>query len=160
MKVDQFDIQEEKEALYRKLVRPRMMEELKERILEKFVVQKKYRDNSYTARQLAADLESNVRYISAVIRVQFHTNYTTLVNKYRVEEAMSFLSDQRYEHLNIEEIGDIVGFAHRQSFHTAFLKFVGMTPKAYRTECERRLPQKPPKKRKTKREKETKNNKS
>ena len=90
MKVDQFDIQEEKEALYRKLVRPRMMEELKERILEKFVVQKKYRDNSYTARQLAADLESNVRYISAVIRVQFHTNYTTLVNKYRVEEAMSF----------------------------------------------------------------------
>lgn len=156
MKVDQFDIQEEKEASYRRLVRPRMMEELKEGILEKFVVQKKYRDNGYTARQLAADLDSNVRYISAVIRVQFHTNYTTLVNKYRVEEAMSLLSDQRYEDLNVEEIGDIVGFAHRQSFHTAFLKYVGMTPKAYRTECERRLPPKPKKEKKAKKDKNEK----
>ena len=91
------------------------------------------------AQQLAKDLQTNVRYISAVVRVQFHTNYSTFVNRYRVEEAMSILTDQRYSERTIEEVGDMVGFAHRQSFHTAFLKHVGMTPNAYRSQYEVQL---------------------
>lgn len=139
MSVNQFEIQEEKEAFYRKLVRPKLMDELRDKILTKLLVEKKYKVSGYTARQLAEELQTNVRYISAVIRVQFHTNYTTLVNKYRVEEAMALLTDQRYEDLNVEDIGDMVGFVHRQSFHTAFLKYAGTTPKAYRMNYERQL---------------------
>lgn len=132
MAVHIFDIQEEKEATYRKLVRPRLMDELKEKIFERLVVQKKYKDANYTARRLAEEIHSNVRYVSAVIRVQYHTNYSTFVNQYRVEEAMALLTDQRYDHLNIEDIGYMVGFAHRQSFYTAFQKYAGTTPNAYR----------------------------
>lgn len=118
------------------------MDELKEKIVEKLVIGKKYKDASYTARQLAEELETNVRYISAVVRVQFHTNYSTLVNKYRVEEAMSLLADQRYRELNVEDISDMVGFAHRQSFYTAFVKFAGMTPNAYRQQFQKLMPAK------------------
>lgn len=136
MAIKYFEIQEGKEVSYRKLVRPDLMEHLKEKIFEKIVVQKKYKDSNYTARILAEELQTNVRYISAVIRVQFHTNYSTFVNRFRVEEAMSLLANQRYEDYSIEDIGDMVGFVHRQSFHTAFLKYAGMTPKAYRKHYE------------------------
>jgi len=135
-----FEIKEDKEAVYRKLVNPKVMDELKEKILQELVVKKKYKDRRYTARQLATDIDTNTRYLSAAIRVKFHTTYTSLVNKYRVEDAISALTDSRYEDLSIEEIGEMVGFAHRQSFHTAFLKFTGITPKAYRMQYEQQIP--------------------
>ncbi|MBR1932598.1 MAG: helix-turn-helix domain-containing protein [Prevotella sp.] len=134
-----FEIEEEKEASYRKLVNAELMEQLKEQILHELIVRKRYRDSNYTARDLARDLKTNTRYISAAVRVHFHSNYTSLINKYRVEEAMSALTDSRYAHLNVEEIGEMVGFAHRQSFHTAFLKFAGITPKAFRMQFEQRM---------------------
>lgn len=123
---------ESKVALYRKLVNPQLMDALKDRILQQLVVKKKYKDPLYTARKLAGDLGTNTRYVSAVIRVHFHCNYTSLVNRYRVNEAQTMLTDSRYADLSIEEIGRIAGFAHRQSFHTAFVKFAGMAPKPYR----------------------------
>lgn len=128
------EIQEEKEARYRLLVRPRMMELLKQQIVEQIVVHKKYRDPSYNARKLADDLETNAKYISAVIRVKFHTNFSNYINRYRVAEAMALLVNQRYLNLNVEDIGRMAGFAHRQTFHTAFLKQTGQSPNAYRKE--------------------------
>ena len=132
MSNDHIEIQEKKVASYRKLVRPRLMDDLREKIVGKLVVEKKYKDASYTARQMAEELQTNVRYISAVVRVQFHTNYTTLVNKYRIEEAMSLLADQRYRELNIEDVSDMVGFANRQSFYASFFRETGITPREYK----------------------------
>ena len=125
-------IDKEKEALYRKLVNPKLMEELRDKIQELLVVRKKYHDHGYTASKMAEELHTNSRYVTAVIRVHFHTTYTSLVNKYRIEEAMAVLTDSRYAHLNVEDVGDMVGFAHRQSFYTAFTRYVGTTPRAYR----------------------------
>ena len=71
---------EQKEANYRKLVRPRLMEQLRDQIIDTLLLKKKYRVPTYSAAQLAADLNTNIRYISAVIRVQFHMNYASLVN--------------------------------------------------------------------------------
>lgn len=122
----------EKEAAYRNLVNPKLMDELKDKILEIVVMQKKYKDKTYSARQLAEDLGTNTRYISAVVNVKFHMNYTSFVNKYRIEEAMSILIDKRYKDLRIEEVSDMVGFANRQSFYASFYKLMGITPKEYR----------------------------
>lgn len=122
----------EKEAAYRTLVSPKLMDELKEKILDIILIQKKYKDRDYSAKQLATDLGTNTRYVSAVVNVRFHMNYTSLVNKYRIEEAMTLLVDRRYKHLNMEEISDMVGFANRQSFYAAFFKFNGCTPREYK----------------------------
>lgn len=122
----------EKEANYRTLVSPSLMDELKEKILHFIVMEKKYKDKNYSAKQLASDLGTNTRYISAVVNVRFHMNYTSFVNKYRIEEAMSILVDKRYQDLRIEEVSDMVGFSNRQSFYASFYKLMGMTPKDYR----------------------------
>ncbi len=122
----------EKEAAYRSLVSPRMMDEMQEKIMNIIVMQKKYRDKDYSAKRLAEDLGTNTRYISAVVNVRFHMNYTSFVNKYRIDEAMSLLVDKRYQDLRMEEVSDMVGFSNRQSFYASFYRLVGMTPRDYR----------------------------
>ena len=122
----------EKEAAYRSLVSPRLMNEMKEKILNIIVMQKKYKDKDYSAKKLAEDLGTNTRYISAVVSVQFHMNYTSFVNKFRIEEAMTIMVDKRYQELTMEEVSDMVGFANRQSFYASFYKFMNMTPREYR----------------------------
>jgi len=122
----------EKEAAYRSLVNPHLMDDLKERILKIILFQKKYKDKNYSAKKLAADLGTNTRYISAVVNVRFHMNYTSLVNKYRIEEAMSILADHRYKDLNMEDISDMVGFSNRQSFYASFYRINGCTPRSYK----------------------------
>ena len=122
----------EKEAAYLTLVNPQLMDEMKEKILEIIVMKKKYKDKDYSANKLAEELGTNTRYISAVVNVRFHMNYTSFVNKFRIEEAMTILTDKRYMDLNMEEVSDMVGFANRQSFYASFYKIMNMTPRDYR----------------------------
>ena len=122
----------EKEAAYRSLVSPKLMDEMQEKIMNIIVMQKKYRDKDYSAKRLAEDLGTNTRYISAVVNVRFHMNYTSFVNKYRIDEAMSILVDKRYQDLRMEEVSDMVGFANRQSFYASFFKIMGVTPRDYK----------------------------
>ena len=124
----------EKKAAYRSLVSPQMMDEMQEKIMNIIVMQKKYRDKDYSAKRLAEDLGTNTRYISAVVNVRFHMNYTSFVNKYRIDEAMTILVDKRYQDLRMEEVSDMVGFANRQSFYASFYRLMGMTPRDYRLE--------------------------
>jgi YesN/AraC family two-component response regulator len=145
----------EKEAAYRCLVSPQLMDEMKEKILNIIVMQKKYKDKDYSAKKLADDLGTNTRYISAVVNVRFHMNYTSFVNKFRIEEAMAILVDRRYQDLNMEEVSDMVGFSNRQSFYASFYKLMGMTPRDYRLQHLAQHPQEKVKKQ-AKRTKKTK----
>ncbi len=122
----------EKDAAYRSLIRAELADELYDKILNIIVVQKKYKDPTYSAKFLAKELKTNTRYLSAVINSRFNMNYSCLLNGYRVKEAMHLLTDKRYVDKNVEEISSMVGFANRQSFYAAFYKNVGMTPKEYR----------------------------
>lgn len=122
----------EKNAAYRSLVRAELVDELYEKILEIFVAKKKYRDPNYSAKKLAEELNTNTRYISAVVNIRFRQNYSSLVNEYRIKDAMYLLVDKRYMDKTMEEISAMVGFANRQSFYAAFYKYEGMTPRTYR----------------------------
>ena len=128
----------EKEASYRMLLRSELVDELYEKILQKLVVEKKFRDANYSARQLAADLGTNTRYVSAVINLRFQQNYSSLINEYRIREALYLLIDHRYEDKKIEEIAKMVGFSNRQSFYAAFYRKKGMTPREYRLQNTKR----------------------
>jgi YesN/AraC family two-component response regulator len=122
----------EKNAAYRSLIRPELAYELYDKIINIVVVQKKYRDPDYSAKMLAKELETNTRYLSAVINSRFGMNYSCLLNEYRIREALHLLTDKRYAAKNIEDISTMVGFANRQSFYAAFYKIMGETPNGYR----------------------------
>lgn len=122
----------EKDASYRMQLRPELVDELYDKILVKLIVEKKYRDPDYSARQLAQDLGTNTRYVSAVFNLRFQDNYSTLVNDFRIREAAYMLIDQRWADRNVEDIGLAVGFSNRQSFYAAFYRMKGITPREYR----------------------------
>jgi AraC-like DNA-binding protein len=122
----------QKEAAYRSLIRAELADELYDKILNIVVVQKKYKDPNYSAKELAKELNTNTRYLSAVINSRFGMNYSCLLNEYRVKDAAHYLADKRYEDKNVEEISAMVGFANRQSFYAAFYKNIGETPNGYR----------------------------
>lgn len=123
---------QEKNAAYRTLVKAELVDELYEKIVNALFIQKKYRDSKYSAKKLAEEIGTNTRYISAVVNLRFHQNYSCLVNEYRIKEAMYMLMDKRFEDYTMEEISKTVGFANRQSFYAAFFRIKGCSPRAYK----------------------------
>ena len=121
-----------KDADYRGLIRAELADELYDGILTIIVAQKKYRDPDYSAKQLAQDLNTNPRYLSAVINSRFGMNYSSLVNEFRVRDAVHYLTDKRYLDKTMEEIGKMSGFSNRQSFYAAFFKEKGEAPHQFK----------------------------
>ena len=56
-----------KDAAYRSLIRPELADELYDKIMEIVVLQKRYRDAAFSAKALAEELQTNTRYLSAVV---------------------------------------------------------------------------------------------
>ena len=117
---------------YRSSVSPQFVEEVAEKIITKLMIEKKYRDPKYSAKQLATDIEVNSRHISAVISLRFQQNYSELVNRLRIYEAKYMLQDSYFDKMTMEDIAINVGFTTRQSFYASFYKLCGMTPKEYK----------------------------
>lgn len=105
---------------------------LRDEIIRVLVTERKYKDPDYSSKKLAEDLNTNSRYISAVCATRFHKNYAELVNDYRVNDAMSLLTDKRYARMTVEGISEMAGFNTRQSFYANFFKRIGVTPRQYR----------------------------
>ncbi|MBQ9178826.1 MAG: AraC family transcriptional regulator [Prevotella sp.] len=124
--------EERKHPAYQARVNQELIESLQRKIQQKIVLEKKYRDKSYTAKMLAEELETNTRYIAATLSMRYNTNFNNYINKYRINDAISMLTNKRYAEMNMEKIGLIVGFSNRQSFYTAFKEITGVSPKVYK----------------------------
>lgn len=122
----------QKSPLYRTMLSPAVVEDLYQKIMAKFIVEKKYRDPNYSAQIMAEELGTNTRYISAVVNLRFQDNYSQMVNEFRIKEAMYLLTDIHYAKMTMEDIGIKVGFANRQCFYSAFFKRIGISPNEYK----------------------------
>ena len=121
-----------KDAAYRTMIRAELAEELYQKIVEIVVLQKKYKDPNFSSKDLAKQLKTNTRYLSAVVNSRFGMNFSCLLNEYRIKDALRLLGDKKNKDKNVEEISAMVGFANRQSFYAAFYRIVGETPHGYR----------------------------
>ncbi len=123
-----------KPATYRTAIKPEIIDSIYEQILRKMIVEKKYKDPTYTAKKLAEEIQTNTRYISAAVSLRFQQNYAELVSGYRIREAISMLTDKRNRDMTMGDIATACGFANRQSFYSAFYRLQGKTPKQYQDE--------------------------
>ena len=121
-----------KEASYIGALSTSLVEEIYEKILLKFVVEKKYRDPEYTAAKMAEEIGCNARYISAVVHLRYRDNFSQLINDFRIKEAMYMITDKHFADLKMEDVARATGFANRQCFYSAFYRKNGMTPLEYR----------------------------
>lgn len=118
--------------LYLRRVPQKTLNALREQIWRVLVVRRMFRDKAFTVAKLAELLGTNTRYVAATIQLKWGMNYASFVNKHRIEYAKTLLRDARYANLTMQDVADMAGFANRQSFHSAFKKCVGISPKAFK----------------------------
>ncbi len=119
------------EKSYSKRISRVKMEKLRKGIHNYIIAGKRYRKQGYSAKQLAEDIGTNTRYISAAIRKYYQCNYAELVNRLRIEDVKVMFADKECT-LSIDDIAFLCGFGNRQSFYLAFDKYVGVSPHHYR----------------------------
>ncbi|WP_316840228.1 AraC family transcriptional regulator [Pedobacter gandavensis] len=81
------------------------------------------------------DLAKNIaippKVLSVLINRKFKTNFSELINNYRVDYAKELLDQHILDRYSIEGLASMVGFNSRITFFNAFKKKVGISPKEY-----------------------------
>lgn len=90
-----------------------------------------YLDPDCSLKSLSQKLDIPANYLSQSINDELQQNFNEFINTYRIEAACRRLLDPEFKHLNIEGIGNSVGFRSKSAFYTAFKKHTGRTPSQY-----------------------------
>lgn len=93
-----------------------------------------YLKPTLTIADVANELGTNRTYLSAAINSVYGINFSTYVNRFRVERAKHILTDPGYDK-DKQAIMDAIalsGFAGEQTFYRVFKELTGVTPMQYR----------------------------
>jgi len=108
-----------------------LQHELKEQILEVMHDASVICNSDFTITTLAEMVKSNRTYISKTINQEFHKNFNSFINEYRIKEALKMLQSDEYQKYTLEGISKMVGFESRSTFNIAFKEITGVTPTFY-----------------------------
>ncbi len=103
-----------------------------DRINELVVGHKLYRESDLSLSKLSKESGKTTQLISSVINQYARRNFNDYINYYRIQDAKTFLSNSESEKYTISSIAFDMGFSSLSSFNSAFKKFEGITPSAYR----------------------------
>ena len=103
------------------------IQEIYRNIIDLLQTQKLYRDSNLSVTSLAMELNTNERYISRAINRHSHSNFTALINKYRVDEACTLLQNKN-NRLKVSIIAKRVGYGDPSTFYRHFKEITGLTP--------------------------------
>lgn len=90
-----------------------------------------YRINDISLDKLAEMLDTNRTYISNVINKHAGMSFPNYINSYRINDAISVISDPDRE-VVLKAVCDEIGYNSLTSFYRAFQKETGCTPMIYR----------------------------
>ncbi|MBN1301849.1 MAG: AraC family transcriptional regulator [Melioribacteraceae bacterium] len=94
---------------------------------------KPYKDNSLTLNKLALILSVTPHNLSEVLNSRMNQNFFDFINKYRVDQVKSDLTEKSKNNLTLLSIAMDAGFNSKSSFNSIFKKFTGMTPTEYKS---------------------------
>lgn len=116
--------------------------ELVAKIDQLFKVEKLYLQKDLTINFVAEQIGTNRSYLSQILNQVLSTNFTALLNLYRVEEAKRLMKNQVNSgdgnNFNLDLISDASGFNTVSVFHKNFKKETGLTPGQYRKSLEKK----------------------
>ncbi len=101
----------------------------------KMVLQEKqlFKNPDLTLFDLAHELSVSSSVLSHTINHEMETNFSNLVNSYRIAEAKRLMSDTEHKNLSLETIGKLSGFSNRITFYRVFKKIEGISPSGYQS---------------------------
>jgi AraC-like DNA-binding protein len=107
---------------------PSLSEELKGELIALFNVDKVYRDSNLNLDALSEKLNTTRHNTSQIINEHFDMNFFELINKFRIDEAINLLLEDKNGNLNIIDIAYEVGYNNKVTFNKAFKKSTSLTP--------------------------------
>lgn len=106
-------------------------EDLQNRIVRTLDETKPYRRPDFSLSDLAEMIQVDKVKVSYTINTVMKTNFTSLVNKYRVNEFILLSEADDYRNYSILGIATEAGFSSKSTFYKAFRDIKGLTPKEY-----------------------------
>jgi AraC-like DNA-binding protein len=97
-------------------------------ILEQFEAEKMYLDSSLTMGMLSDIVRSNSNYVSKSINIYFGSNFNSMINFYRVNEAKKMIESGALDKFTMETVASNCGFTSLSVFNRSFKKETGITP--------------------------------
>lgn len=94
--------------------------------------EKLYLDSHLTLGRLSDRLSVNSKYVSQVINEVQQQSFMDYINQKRIKRAKEMLLSPAFAQYTILAIAQEVGFHSKSAFYTAFKKFTGTTPTAFR----------------------------
>ena len=94
--------------------------------------QKLYLESDLSLTKLSKILNKSTQQISSAINQYAQRNFNDYINYYRIQDAKAVLTNPECQKYIISSIAFDMGFSSLSSFNTAFKKFEGITPSAYR----------------------------
>lgn len=91
-----------------------------------------YLNNTLDRVQVAEMLGISPGYVSQLVNTITGDNFSTYINRYRVEAVKVMIASAEFDNYSLLAIGLESGFSSKTTFHTAFKKMTGMTPNVYR----------------------------
>ena len=91
-----------------------------------------FRNENLTLLSLAEKLNITPHQLSWVINDKMNQSFSTLINRYRIEDVKKRLADGIKDDSTILQLALDSGFSTKTAFNRAFKKFTGLTPSQYR----------------------------
>lgn len=105
-----------------------LFDEIKTHVL----MNKLYLESDISLSKLSKHLGKSTQVISSIINQYSRRNFNDFINYYRIQDSKTLLSSGESEKFTISSIAFDMGFSSLSSFNSAFKKFEGTTPSAYR----------------------------
>ncbi|MDR2409846.1 MAG: AraC family transcriptional regulator [Bacteroidales bacterium] len=103
------------------------------RFMQLFKDEKIHLKSDINIQDVAVLLDTNKYTLSKIINAYFHKSFPSLVNEYRIKEAINLLSNvEQASVYTLEAIGEQSGFRSRQVFYMVFKRATGVTPNDFR----------------------------
>jgi AraC-like DNA-binding protein len=103
------------------------------RFMQLFKDEKIHLKSDINIQDVAVLLDTNKYTLSKIINTYFHKSFPSLVNEYRIKEAINLLSNVEQSSVyTLEAIGEQSGFRSRQVFYLVFKRATGVTPNDFR----------------------------
>lgn len=132
-------LETEKKCIKKALVIPKEKEDELLQKLKEFEESTDFLTNNMSLALLAAQLETNTKYLSEVINKFKGKNFTTYINELKINHiAYLISSDITYRQYKISYLAEYTGFASHSTFTVVFKSVTGISPNDYIQQVKKR----------------------
>jgi len=114
--------------------------QLAQKLIHLMEVEKIHLQPDLKLEDVLQSLQISYRDLNQLLKSEFQTTFTQLINQYRISTAQQLLSNRQNRNISLDKIATLSGFGTRQSFYNIFQSETGVSPGIFRNYLLSNLP--------------------